>query len=168
MATPSAKGPICKETTATPSRSTPVQKSNIPANSGLATGFVSKLNSTGTALVYSTFLGGNILDEPFGITVDASGNAYIAGVTFSTTFPVTPGVIQSTNRSAAITGFNDFVTKLNPAGNAFVYSTYLGGSSENGSQLGSLYWENPVVVDKAVRGEDQPSDHVPVAVTLEV
>jgi len=126
-----------------------VQKSNIPANSGLATGFVSKLNSTGTALVYSTFLGGNILDEPFGITVDASGNAYIAGVTFSTTFPVTPGVIQSTNRSAAITGFNDFVTKLNPAGNAFVYSTYLGGSSENGSQLGSLYWENPVVVDKA-------------------
>jgi len=125
------------------------QKGNRAANSGYATGFVTKLNNTGTGLIYSTFLGGSTLDEPFGITFDAAGNAYVAGVTFSTDFPVTAGVIQTTNRSAAISGFNDFITKLNPTGSGLVYSTYLGGSSENGSELGNLYWENPIVVDKS-------------------
>ena len=125
------------------------QTTNRPALIGLATGFVTKLNANGTGLVYSTYLGGSLLDEPNSIAVDSKGNAYISGLTFSSDFPTTPGVLQTTNRSAPIDGFNDFVTKLNPSGSSLVYSTYLGGSQENGSELGSLYWTNPVAVDKS-------------------
>jgi hypothetical protein len=75
-------------------------------------------------LVYSTYLGGNQGDIGFGIAVDASGDAYIAGATGSTNFP-TAGPAQTTKRGTT----NAFVTKLNPAGTALVYSTYLGGST---------------------------------------
>ena len=94
------------------------------ANAGAADGFVTKLNAAGSALVYSTYLGGNSDDQPFIITVDASGNAYLAGRTNSTNFP-TASPIQSTHAG----GIEDaFVAKLNAAGSALVYSTYLGGS----------------------------------------
>ena len=85
--------------------------------------FVTKFNGNGT-LGYSTYLGGNGPDNGFGIAVDVSGNAYIAGVTRATNFP-TANAIQPT------LGSNDdaFVTKLNSQGSALVYSTYLGGSS---------------------------------------
>ena len=88
---------------------------------------MSKLNPTGTALVYSTFLGGNLADYGgHGIAVDPSGNAYVAGNTGSVNFPTTPGAFQTTFGG----GFYDaFVSKLNPTGTALVYSTYLGGSS---------------------------------------
>ena len=119
------------------------------ADIALATGFVTKLNPTGTALVYSTFLGGDLLDEPTAIALDSSGNAYISGLTFSANFPVTPSAFQTTNKSAATNGFNDFVTKLNPTGTALVYSTYLGGGSSDGSTLSNLYWTNPIAVDKS-------------------
>jgi len=86
--------------------------------------FVTKLNATGTGLVYSTYLGGSGQDFGSGIAVDSSGNAFVTGFTFSTNFPTTAGAFQ-----AALGGFFDaFVTKLNAAGNAPVYSTYLGGS----------------------------------------
>ncbi len=83
---------------------------------------VFKLSATGT-LVYSTYLGGNEYDEPRGIVVDAAGSAYVAGVTRSTDFPTTPGVFQPVRGSGA----DAFVAKLNPAGSALVFSTYLGG-----------------------------------------
>ncbi|TYP74496.1 SBBP repeat-containing protein [Paenibacillus methanolicus] len=87
-------------------------------------GFVTKLNPAGTALVYSTYLGGGGSDIGRGIAVDASGNAYMTGETTSADFPVTPGAFQT-----MIGGGSDaFVAKLNPAGTALVYSTYLGGS----------------------------------------
>jgi hypothetical protein len=60
--------------------------------------------------------------------VDSSGNAYVAGTTQSTDFPVTPGAFQTTNHGEAHNLPNAFITKLNPAGTALVYSTYLGGS----------------------------------------
>src|SRR5262249_50683732 len=89
-----------------------------------------KLNSSGTALVYSTYLGGSIADRGRGIAVDASGNAYVTGDTDSTDFPTTPGAFQPT-----FAGSEDaFVTKLNSSGTALVYSTYLGG---NNNDLGS-------------------------------
>jgi hypothetical protein len=125
------------------------QKSNVPAESELATGFVTKLNPTGTALVYSTFLGGSVLDEATALTIDADGDAYISGLTFSSNFPTTPGVIQTSNKSAGSNGFNDFVTKLNPSGSALIYSTYLGGASSDGSTLSNIYWTNPIVVDES-------------------
>jgi hypothetical protein len=87
--------------------------------------FVSKLNATGSALVYSTYLGGSSYDEGHGIVVGASGDAYVAGISYSSNFPTTRGAFQTT-----LAGFDDaFVSKLNPAGSALVYSTYLGGSS---------------------------------------
>ena len=86
--------------------------------------FVAKINPTGTALVYSTYLGGNDVDEGNGIAVDAAGSAYVTGYTASTNFP-----LQSPFRGSNSASVDAFVTKINPAGSALVYSTYLGGSA---------------------------------------
>jgi hypothetical protein len=87
--------------------------------------FVTKLNATGTALVYSTYIGGSGGEDGFGIAVDTSGNAYVTGRTFSTDYPVTPGAFQTTHGGG---GWTDvFVTKLNATGTALLYSTYIGG-----------------------------------------
>jgi uncharacterized protein (TIGR03437 family) len=86
--------------------------------------FVTKVNPSGTALVYSTYLGGNNVDEGNGIAVDAAGSAYVTGYTASTNFP-----LQSPFRSSNSASVDAFVTKINPAGSALVYSTYLGGSA---------------------------------------
>jgi len=94
------------------------------------TGFVAKLNPTGTGLLYSTYLGGTATDTIYSLAIDSAGDAYVAGAAFSANFPVTPGVVQSTNKSAADYGFNEFVTKINPAGSALIYSTFLGGSDD--------------------------------------
>ncbi len=97
------------------------------ANAGREDAFVSKLNVAGSALVYSTYLGGSGHDEAFAIAVDGAGNVYVAGYTTSTDFP-TAGPLQNANA-----GGNDdaFVAKLNAAGSALVYSTYLGGSGDD-------------------------------------
>jgi hypothetical protein len=90
---------------------------------GARDGFVTKLNAAGTALVYSTYLGGGGDDRCNKIAVDSSGNAYVAGETTSSNFP-TANAFQSTSGG----GLSDaFVTKINAAGSALVYSTYLGG-----------------------------------------
>ena len=96
------------------------------SNNGSWDVFVTKLNSTGDGLVYSTYLGGISSDFGYGgITVDDSGNAYISGVTNSSDFPTTAAAYQT-----SIQGSNDiFAAKLNMSGNGLVYSTYLGGSS---------------------------------------
>jgi hypothetical protein len=106
--------------------------------------FVTKLNATGTALLYSTYLGGNGPDFGTGIAVDQAGNAYVTGFTGTpgSGFPGTAGsLIQS-----ALSGTDDaFVTKLNATGTAILYSTYLGGSrGESGDgiavdQVGNAY-----------------------------
>jgi uncharacterized protein (TIGR03437 family) len=87
-----------------------------------ADAFVFKLNSAGSQLVYSTYLGGNADDIAKAIAVDASGNAYIGGVTGSADFPVK-------NSLQPYRGADDgFIAKINPSGNALVYSTFLGGT----------------------------------------
>ena len=88
-------------------------------------GFATKLNSSGNALVYSTYLGRGLWDVGLGIAVDGSGNAYITGSTGSTDFP-TEGEYQTDQP-----GLDAFVTKLNSSGNTLIYSTYLGGSSSD-------------------------------------
>ncbi|MFQ5486511.1 MAG: SBBP repeat-containing protein, partial [Desulfobacterales bacterium] len=76
-------------------------------------------------LVYSTYLGGTGFDQAFGIAVDASGAAYVAGLTQSTDFPT----LNPLPGGGALAGsFDAFVSKLNAAGNALIYSTYLGGT----------------------------------------
>ena len=89
--------------------------------------FVTKLDPSGSALVYSTYLGGSGDDQGFGIAVDPAGNAYVTGNTTSSNFPTTAGAIDTT-----LNGSDDaFVTKLDPAGSMLVYSTYLGGSERD-------------------------------------
>ena len=90
-------------------------------------GFVTKLNAAGTALIYSTYLGGNGFDNVLGIATDGSGNAYVTGVTGYGNFPTTAGAYQTGSGG----GYDAFVTKLNAAGSALVYSTFLGGSGED-------------------------------------
>ncbi len=86
--------------------------------------FVAKLNPQGTGLVYATYLGGPTgIDRGIGIAVDASGNAYVAGMTSGGDFPVTAGAYQQ-----ATTLGGAFIAKLAPAGNALVYSTYVSGA----------------------------------------
>ncbi len=100
-----------------------------PAFGGVFDAFVAKLNPTGTALVYATYIGGNIYDEGTGIAVDGNGNAFVSGFTNSTNFPATPGAFQP----ALSGGYypDSFVAKLNPTGTALVYATYLGGNNDD-------------------------------------
>jgi hypothetical protein len=101
-----------------------------PTSGGGVDAFVTKLNAQGSALVYSTCLGGILMDEGHAIAVDAAGNAYVTGttVTLENDFPVTPGGFQTTAGGGVGAGTLDaFVTKLNADGSALVYSSYLGG-----------------------------------------
>jgi gliding motility-associated-like protein len=87
--------------------------------------FVSKLNTTGSTLIYSTFIGGTYNEQGFSIALDSSENAYITGRSGSIDYPITSGAYQTNNA-----GNDDaFVTKLNSMGNGLIYSTYLGGGS---------------------------------------
>jgi hypothetical protein len=97
------------------------------ALAGAEDSFVTKLNTRGTALIYSTYVGGSGFDAYEGIAVDKAGSAYLTGHTDSPDFPTTLGAFQT-----ALAGANDaVVTKLNRRGAALVYSTYLGGSDED-------------------------------------
>jgi hypothetical protein len=107
-----------------PTTASPIQN----ANAGAGDGFVAKLNSTGTALSYSTYLGGSSGDLVTGIALDSSNNAYVTGITVSSDFPVTSGAFQTTQPG---TGDNGFVTEIKADGSAKLYSTYLGGSGTN-------------------------------------
>jgi Bacterial Ig-like domain (group 3)/Beta-propeller repeat len=98
------------------------------SDSGSTDAFVTKLNASGTALVYSTYLGGNSGDYGNGIAVDASGYAYVTGETLSTNFPTTTGAYQTSHASDS-GNYDAFVTKLNASGTGLIYSTYLGGNS---------------------------------------
>jgi len=89
--------------------------------------FVSKLNSSGSSLVFSTYLGGITSDFGYGIKVDSIGNSYITGRTASSNFPTSGSAYQT-----SIQGFeNVFVTKLNSTGSSIIYSTFLGGGNRD-------------------------------------
>jgi hypothetical protein len=109
--------------------------------------FVAKLNAAGSALVYSTYLGGNGDDAGTAIAVDAAGNAYIAGYTNSGNFPVIHPLQSSigggtcTYATGALPCYDAFVAKLNPAGSQLLYSTYLGGEGDDSA--------NGIAVDSA-------------------
>ncbi len=106
----------------------PVISALQPANLGSQEAFVTKISAAGSPLVYSTYLGGSSgtvanPEQANAIAVDASGNAYVAGVTPSSNFPITAGALQTASGG----GVDAFAAKINPAGNALVYSTFLGG-----------------------------------------
>ena len=124
------------------------------AYGGKSDAFVTKLSPSG-ALVYSTYLGGGCLDDGRALAVDASGSAYVIGNTetrdqtpvCTQTFPITAGVFQTTHGSH---GEDVFVTKLNPAGSALVYSTYLGGGIHGGPVNAPDDEGSGIAVDAAV------------------
>ncbi len=90
--------------------------------------FVSKLNPSGSALIYSTYLGGNEYDSPdAGIAVDDQGSAYVGGITQSTDFPLQNPIITERNGQTA----DAFLTKFTPDGSSLVYSTLFGGRSNS-------------------------------------
>ena len=102
--------------------------------------WVAKLNPAGSALLYSTLIGGSGFNSGSGIAVDSTGSAYIPGLTGSADFPTTPGAYQTTFTGAVTTFvpppaapptavYDAFVTKLNPTGSALAYSTYLAGTT---------------------------------------
>ena len=97
--------------------------------SGPVDAFAARLNAQGSALVYAAYLGGSGVDSGRGIRVDADGNAYVAGETASADYPVTPGAAQRVHGG----GSDAFVTVLNPAGSALLYSTFLGGAEPDGA-----------------------------------
>jgi len=105
----------------------PSQNPYQETSPGHSDAFIAKLNSTGSALVYSTYLGGSSSDKGYDIAVDSEGAAYVTGNTDSSDFP-TQNPIQGNHGS----GDRDtFITKLNSTGSALVYSTYLGGSGDD-------------------------------------
>jgi hypothetical protein len=112
--------------------------------------FVAKLDPAGSSLTYSTYIGGasgtpGTTGSDFGhaIAVDASGNAFVTGLTVSTDFPTTAGSFQaSISNPGGFIEIDAFVLKLNPAGGSLVYSTYLGGSDQD-------FGADDIVVDAA-------------------
>jgi hypothetical protein len=109
----------------------PIANAFQPQNGAVGSydAFVTKLNAEGSALMYSTFLGGDANEYSIyggAIAVDDAGNAYVAGSTASPNFPrASASTIRPTNGGGFVDGF---VVKFNPAGSDLVYSTYLGGS----------------------------------------
>jgi hypothetical protein len=110
---------------------------------------VSKVNPKGSALLYSTYIGGSgsydaahslsYYDSGRGIRLDAAGNIYIAGTTGSSNFPTTKGAFQTKNPEVANGGYQaGFVTKFNPTLSALVYSTYLGGTDGSADSINGL------------------------------
>src|SRR2546427_11849419 len=106
-----------------------------------AHGFVSKLDANGSAMAYSSYLGGRSSDRGLGIAVDASGDAYVAGYTNSSDFPVTPGVYGTAFHAGACGSFTcseGFVAKVNATGTALAYWTFLGGSKTDLAHEGAI------------------------------
>jgi hypothetical protein len=95
---------------------------------GVADVFVTKLNSTGTGLVYSTYVGGTQGDDGWGIALDGSDNAYVTGLTVSSDFPTTVGAMQPVYGGG---GTDAFLTVVNSTGTGLVYSSYLGGTGSD-------------------------------------
>jgi len=113
-----------------------LQTHNNGANSASTNAFITKVNAAGSGLIYSTYLGGtglheNVGDYATGIGLDANGNAYIAGTTYSDDFPVTVNALQKTNRAWVHNEGNAFIAYLNAAGNGLLFSTYLGGTGSD-------------------------------------
>ncbi len=105
---------------------------------GTSDGWVASLNSSGSALIYSTYLGGSSDDAASDLALDANDNVYVAGATSSVDFP-TVNAIQNNNAG----GYDAFLTKINASGTALVFSTYLGGSGND--------WARQLAVDSAGR-----------------
>ncbi len=98
---------------------------------GIFDGFVTKMNSTATALLYSTFIGGNKDENLYGLAIDSAGNAYVTGDTQSSDFPLTADAFQKTFQGGAIFPTDTFLSVINSTGTGLLYSTYYGGNNDD-------------------------------------
>jgi hypothetical protein len=114
-----------------------------PAYNGDQDAFVTKLNPSGTALIYSTYLGGSADDGGDSIAIDALGQAYVVGGTTSVNFP-TNNAYQSTKPTASTEDSDAFLTVLDPSGLFILYSTYFGGTGDD-SAIGIALYKNGLV-----------------------
>jgi len=110
-------------------------------NSGNGDAFVAEVNTQGTKLVYSTYLGGGSADSGQGIAVDSGDNAYVVGFSFSTNFP-TFNPYQASNAGSV----DAFVSKLTAGGSSLAFSTYLGGEGDDRAWAVALDSESNIYV----------------------
>jgi len=132
----------------------PVQNALQPNNAGGVDAFVTELSAGGASLIYSTYWGGSLDDVGTGITVDSKGNAYLSGYTESTNFPVTSGAFQTTYGNGA---HNGFVVKFNSGGTQVGYSTYLGGSGDDYAYAAAVDSAGDAYVTGATNSTNFPS-----------
>ena len=116
--------------------------------------FVFKLNSSGTALSYSTYLGGNGFDGGSAIAVNSAGNAFVTGSTGSTNFPIANALQPA--KGPGIHG-DAFISKFSPTGNALVYSTYLGGSNSDAAFGAALDSADNFYITGTTQSSDFPT-----------
>jgi photosystem II stability/assembly factor-like uncharacterized protein len=115
--------------------------------------FIAKLNPSGTALIYSTYLGGSLQETATGIAVDNFGNAFVTGNTSSIDFPVTGQAFQATRRGS----FDAFVTGITANGSSFIYSSYFGGSSDDSSNRIAIDAAGNIVIVGSTSSDDFPT-----------
>ena len=131
----------------------PIKNAFQSVNAAPSDVFVTKIDASGSSLVYSTYLGGNSGDLGYGIAVDSSGNAYVSGHTYSTDFP-TENAFQTANA-----GYWDvFVTKIDASGSSLVYSTYLGGNDNDLGYLIAVDSSGNAYVTGETRSFDFPTE----------
>jgi hypothetical protein len=130
-----------------------------PALSGISDIFVTKLDRAGTAILYSTYLGGTDEEDGLGLEVDPQGNVYITGTTFSIDFPTVEAVQPMPDSRDEIpnTHYNGFVTKINAAGSGLIYSSYLGGKHGDSGTGIAVDISGHAYVVGWTRSEDIPS-----------
>ncbi len=128
---------------------------DITHNGGQWDAYVVKLNANGSALEYSTFLGGTGNDAGYGMTVDAAGQAYVIGDTSSNNFPTTPGAFD-TSFNGGYYG-DAFVVRLNANGSAMEYSTFLGGSESDNGRCIVLDSAGRAYISGGTRSNDFPT-----------
>ncbi|MHC4955292.1 MAG: DUF7948 domain-containing protein [Planctomycetota bacterium] len=140
----------------------PTEAPNQGAYAGAPSdGLIVKINAAGTARLYSTYLGGGIQDQLRGVAVDALGQAYVAGLTNSTDFPVV-NAYQPVGRNHDVT-----ITKLSADGATLLYSTYLGGNSVDTGLAIAIDGAGAAYVTGQTRGPNFPeADMSPIQDTV--
>lgn len=142
------------------------QSSNFPVvnayqsqQPGPYTGFVSRISADGSALIYSTYLGGNNYDQPAGITIDNSGEVMVAGYTQSENFPVANAYQESAlANQGGNYGTYGFLTKFSADGSSLVYSTYFAGNSN--VEEGGCCWVSPFNTINAIAADANGNAYV--------
>jgi photosystem II stability/assembly factor-like uncharacterized protein len=110
----------------------PVAGPRASTRTGENDAFVTKFDAAGTAILFSTFVGGGLSETARAVALDSAGNAYVCGETSSTDFPVTPGAFDNTYAGGFIgPTWDGYVFKIDPAGSALSYATFLGGNGDD-------------------------------------